>query len=204
MKIICVGRNYAKHIEELQNEKPVEPVLFIKPDSAILAKKNPLFLPDFSNDFHYEVEIAVRISKIGKYIEPQFASRYYDAIGLGIDITARDLQNALKAKGLPWEKAKAFHNSAVVSEKFIPVNEIDDVNNIDFSLHKNGQIVQEGNTREMLWKIDELIVYISQFFMLKKGDLIFTGTPSGVGKMEVGDTYSGYIGDREMFSINVK
>ena len=204
MKIICVGRNYAKHIEELANEKPKEPVLFIKPDSAILPKKNPLYLPDFSNDFHYEVEVVVRISKIGKYIEPQFASRYYDAIGLGIDITARDVQTRLKAKGLPWEKAKAFHNSAVISESFIPISEIKDVNDIRFSLVKNGKTVQNGITAEMLWKIDELIVYTSQYFMLKKGDLIFTGTPSGVGKMEVGDNYKGFIGEREMFSVNVK
>ncbi len=204
MKIICVGRNYAQHINELQNEKPDEPVLFIKPDSAVLPNKNPLYLPDFANEFHYEAELIVKINKLGKYIAPEFAHRYYDEIGLGIDVTARDLQNKLKTKGLPWEKAKAFHNSAVVSPFFLPKSNFFDLQNIHFSLFKNGHKVQEGYTADMLWKIDELISYISTFFMLKKGDLIFTGTPAGVGKMEINDEFVGYIEDIEMFRIRVK
>ena len=204
MKIICVGRNYVKHIEELKNERPKDPVLFMKPDSAILPDKNPLYLPPIANEFHYEVELVVKINKIGKFINKEFAHRYYDQIGLGVDITARDLQNELKEKGLPWEKAKAFHNSAVVSKHFIDKNRFEDLNNINFSLKKNGKIVQAGNTHQMLWKIDELIAYISKFFMLKKGDLIFTGTPSGVGKMEVDDEFYGYIENIEMFHFKVK
>ena len=204
MKIICVGRNYAKHIKELSNEKPAEPVLFMKPDSAVLPQKNPLYLPDFANSFHYEVELVVKINKLGKYIEPEFAHRYYEEIGLGIDVTARDLQSELKAKGLPWEKAKAFHNSAVISTHFINKHKFADVDNINFSLQKNKITVQQGNTKEMLWKIDELIAYISKYFMLKKGDLIFTGTPSGVGEITINDSFTGYIEDEEMFSIRVK
>ena len=204
MKIICAGRNYAKHISELQNEKPDEPVLFIKPDSAVLPNRNPLVLPDFAQDYHYEVELVIKINKLGKYIEPQFAHRYYDEIGLGIDITARDLQTRLKAKGLPWEKAKAFDNSAVVSREFLPKSDFADLQKIQFSLQKNGEIVQVGHTADMLWQIDELISYISRFFTLKKGDLIFTGTPAGVGKMEINDVFTGYIENKEMFRIKVK
>jgi 2-keto-4-pentenoate hydratase/2-oxohepta-3-ene-1,7-dioic acid hydratase in catechol pathway len=204
MKIICVGRNYAKHIDELQNERPDEPVLFMKPDSAVLPNKNPLYLPPVANEFHYEVELIIKINRLGKFIEPQFAHRYYDEIGLGIDITARDLQKQLKAKGLPWEKAKAFHNSAVVSPVFLPKTRFENLNDISFSLQKNGKTVQQGNTAEMLWKTDELIAYISTFFMLKKGDLIFTGTPAGVGKMEINDEFTGFIENTEMFRIRVK
>lgn len=204
MKIVCVGRNYAKHIAELQNEKPTDPVLFMKPDSAILPQKNPLYLPDFAHDFHYEVELIVKLNKLGKHIDPLFAHRYYDEIGLGIDVTARDLQTQLKAKGLPWEKAKAFHNSAVVSTHFIPKTRFKDLNDIHFSLQQNGQTVQKGHSAEMLWKIDELIAYISSFFMLKKGDLIFTGTPAGVGKMHENDVFTGFIEDEEMFRVQVK
>ncbi len=204
MKIICVGRNYAQHIEELNNEKPSEPVLFMKPDSAVLPDKNPLYLPPIAKDFHYEVELVVKINKLGKFIQKEFAHKYYDEIGLGIDVTARDLQSELKAKGLPWEKAKAFHNSAVVSKEFIPKSEFNDLDNLNFSLKKNGELVQKGNTSHMLWKIDELIEYISRFFMLKKGDLIFTGTPAGVGPMSINDEFTGYIEDREMFKVRVK
>ena len=204
MKIVCVGRNYAKHINELENEKPAEPVLFIKPDSAVLPNRNPLVLPDFAKVFHYEVELVIKINKLGKHIEPKFAYRYYDEIGLGLDITARDLQNQLKAKGLPWEKAKAFDNSAVVSKEFLPKNDFNDLQNIHFSLQKNGQVVQRGHTREMLWPIDELISYISRFFTLKKGDLIFTGTPAGVGKIKINDILTGYIENREMFRVKIK
>lgn len=204
MKIVCVGRNYAKHIDELKNEKPTEPVLFIKPDSAILPNKNPLYLPDFANDFHYEVELVIKINKLGKHIATEFANRYYDEIGLGIDITARDLQAKLKAKSLPWEKAKAFDNSAVVSRYFLSKNKFEDLQNIQFRLLKNGKVVQQGHTADMLWKIDELISYISMFFTLKKGDLIFTGTPAGVGKMAINDEFIGYIENHEMFHIKVK
>ncbi len=204
MKIICVGRNYAKHISELQNEKPAEPVLFIKPDTAILPNRNPLVLPDFAQDFHYEVEVVIKINKLGKYIDTNFAHRYYDEIGLGIDVTARDLQSRLKAKGLPWEKAKAFDNSAVVCREFLPKTNFSDLQDIHFSLKKNGITVQQGHTAEMLWQIDELVSYISQFFTLKKGDLIFTGTPAGVGKMQIDDVFTGYIENREMFRVKVK
>ncbi|WP_298286581.1 fumarylacetoacetate hydrolase family protein [uncultured Lutibacter sp.] len=203
MKIICIGRNYAKHIEELKNEKPENPVIFLKPDSAILAKNQPFFIPPFSNDIHYEVEILVKINKVGKYIESKFAHKYYDEIGLGIDFTARDLQNDCKAKGLPWEKAKAFDGSAVVGS-FLPKESLGDLNNLSFTLHKNDELVQDGNTKAMLWKIDELIAYVSQFFTLKKGDILFTGTPAGVGKIDENDVLVGAIHQQKVFSIKVK
>ena len=203
MKIICIGRNYAKHIEELENEKPENPVIFLKPDSAILAKNQPFFIPPFSNDIHYEVEILVKINKVGKYIESKFAHKYYDEIGLGIDFTARDIQNDCKEKGLPWEKAKAFDGSAVVGS-FLPKESLGDLNNLSFTLHKNDQLVQDGNTRAMLWKIDELIAYVSQFFTLKKGDILFTGTPAGVGKISENDVLVGAIHQQKVFSIKVK
>lgn len=202
MKIICIGRNYAKHIEELANEKPTNPVVFLKPDSAILPKKNPFFIPPFSNDVHYEVEVLVKINKVGKHIAPKFAYKYYDEIGLGIDFTARDVQQQSKEKGLPWEKAKAFDGSAVIGE-FHP-KEVFDVNNLKFQLKKNGKIVQDGNTNAMLWKIDELIAYVSQYFTLKKGDIIFTGTPAGVGKVAENDVLTGTIEEKQAFEIKVK
>lgn len=203
MKIICIGRNYAKHIEELQNEKPENPVIFLKPDSAILPKKQPFFIPPFSNNIHYEVEILVKINKVGKYIEEKFAHKYYDEIGLGIDFTARDIQDACKDKGLPWEKAKAFDGSAVVSN-FLPKESLGDLNNLKFTLYKNKELVQDGNTNTMLWKIDELISYVSQFFTLKKGDILFTGTPAGVGSVKENDVLLGAIQQQEMFSIKIK
>lgn len=203
MKIICIGRNYAKHIEELANEKPENPVVFLKPDSAILPKKMPFFIPSFSNEIHYEVEILIKINRVGKHINNKFAHKYYDEIGLGIDFTARDIQDKCKEKGLPWEKAKAFDGSAVISE-FFPKENFGDLNNLKFSLHKNEVLVQEGNTNAMLWKIDELIAYVSQFFTLKKGDIIFTGTPSGVGKVYENDKLIGKIKDQELFSIKIK
>jgi len=203
MKIICIGRNYAKHIEELQNEKPENPVIFLKPDSAILPKNQPFFIPPFSHDIHYEVEILVKINKVGKYIDEKFAHKYYDEIGLGIDFTARDIQDQCKDKGLPWEKAKAFDGSAVLSE-FLPKESLGDLNNLTFTLHKNNELVQNGNTNAMLWKIDELISYVSQFFTLKKGDIIFTGTPAGVGKVKENDILLGAIQQKEMFSIKIK
>jgi 2-keto-4-pentenoate hydratase/2-oxohepta-3-ene-1,7-dioic acid hydratase in catechol pathway len=203
MKIICIGRNYAKHIEELQNEKPENPVIFLKPDSAILPKNQPFFIPPFSHDIHYEVEILVKINKVGKYIDEKFAHKYYDEIGLGIDFTARDIQDQCKDKGLPWEKAKAFDGSAVLSE-FLPKESLGDLNNLIFTLHKNNELVQNGNTNAMLWKVDELISYVSQFFTLKKGDIIFTGTPAGVGKVKENDILLGAIQQKEMFSIKIK
>lgn len=202
MKIICIGRNYAKHIEELANEKPENPVIFLKPDSAILPKKMPFFIPPFSNNIHYEVEVLVKIDKVGKYIEEKFAHKYYDEIGLGIDFTARDVQDQCKEKGLPWEKAKAFDGSAVVGE-FFPKTQFD-LSNLKFKLTKNDVVVQDGNTGAMLWKIDELIAYVSQFFMLKKGDIIFTGTPAGVGKVEENDILTGTINGIEAFNIKIK
>ncbi len=203
MKIICIGRNYAQHIAELQNEKPTEPVIFLKPDTSILLKKQPFFIPEFSQDVHHEVELLVRINKIGKHIDQKFAHKYYDEIGLGIDFTARDLQAQLKEKGLPWEKAKAFDGAAVVG-KFIKKEEFPDLNNIDFSLKKNGKTVQNGNSMLMIWKIDALIEYISKYFTLKIGDIIFTGTPAGVGRVKENDILTGFIGKTEMFSIKVK
>lgn len=203
MKIICIGRNYAKHIEELANEKPENPVIFLKPDSAILIKNQPFFIPPFSNDIHYEVEVLVKINRVGKYIDEKFAHKYYNEIGLGIDFTARDIQDKCKEKGLPWEKAKAFDGSAVISE-FVPKEDLGDLNNLKFSLLKNNEIVQNGNTNAMLWKIDELIAYVSQFFTLKKGDVIFTGTPEGVGRVYENDILVGEINGKEMFLVKIK
>ncbi len=204
MKIICIGRNYSAHISELKNEKPTDPVIFLKPDTAILLKKQPFFIPDFSDDVHYEVEVLVKINRVGKYIEEQYAHKYYNEIGLGIDFTARDLQQKLKEKGLPWEKAKGFDGAAVIGEKWIDKKSISNLNNINFSLLKNNEPVQTGNTSDMLWKIDELISYVSQYFTLKIGDIIFTGTPEGVGRVEVNDVLTGLIEDKQLFSIQVK
>src|SRR6476660_1621958 len=178
MKIICIGRNYAKHIAELQNEKPEEPVIFMKPDSAIVLKQHPFVVPDFSDDVHHEIEVIVRINKVGKYIDAKFAHKYYDEIGVGIDFTARDLQQKLKDKGLPWEKAKAFDGSAVIGD-FLPKSKFNSLENITFELTNNNKTVQKGDASHMLWKIDELISFVSQYFTLKIGDIIFTGTPAG-------------------------
>lgn len=202
MKIICIGRNYAKHIEELENEKPENPVIFLKPDSSVLIKKNPFVIPPFSNDIHYEVEVLVKICRLGKHIDQKFAHKYYNEIGLGIDFTARDLQNKLKDKGLPWEKAKAFDGSAVMSDFFSKGNY--DLENLNFQLYKNEELVQDGNTKNMLWKTDEIISYISQFFTLKIGDIIFTGTPAGVGKVNTNDTLIGKLENNKVFKINIK
>ena len=203
MKLICIGRNYTDHIKELENEKPTDPVVFLKPDTSILLKKQPFFIPDFSDEVHHEVEVLVKIKKVGKHIDKKFAHKYYDEIGLGIDFTARDLQAQLKAKGLPWEKAKAFDGAAVVG-KWLPKSKFQDLNNLNFSLKKNSEVVQTGNTQLMLWKIDELIEYVSKYFTLKIGDIIFTGTPAGVGKVFANDELKGYIEDQEMFSIKIK
>ncbi len=203
MKIICIGRNYANHISELKNEKPTEPIVFLKPDTAILLKKQPFFIPDFSNNVQHEVEVLVKINRIGKYIDTKFAHKYYQEIGLGIDFTARDLQQQLKAKGLPWEKAKSFDGAAVVGN-WLDKNKFNDINNINFRLLKNGKQVQIGSTKNMLWKIDELIAYVSQYFTLKIGDIIFTGTPSGVNKVETNDTLEGFLEAEKIFKITVK
>lgn len=203
MKIICIGRNYTEHIKELANERPDEPVVFIKPDSAVLPKEQDFYIPEFTQDVHYEVEVLVRICKVGKHINEHFAHKYYDAVGLGIDFTARDLQSKLKHKGLPWEKAKGFDGSAVIG-KWLPKTDFKDLNNLKFKLYKNDEVVQDGNTGLMLWKIDELIAYVSKFFTLKKGDIIFTGTPAGVGQIVTNDYLSGAIEGQELFSVKIK
>lgn len=207
MKIICIGRNYAEHIRELNNEIPDEPVIFIKPDSSLLRNNAPFFIPEFSNDVHYEVELVIKINKLGKHIPIQFARDYYSEIALGIDFTARDLQSKLKEKGLPWEKAKGFDHSAVIS-KFIPVEQFgisqnDSIKSLNFSLQKNNVVVQQGNTDFMINNIDEIISHVSQYFTLKIGDYIFTGTPAGVGPVTPGDHLTGFIEETEMFSFQV-
>ena len=205
MKIICIGRNYAQHIAELKNEKPDNPIIFFKPDTAVLPKKQPFFIPDFApDDVNYEVELLIRINRVGKHIQEKFAHKYYEEIGLGLDFTARNLQQQLKEKGLPWEMAKGFDGSAVIGRTWIDKSEFEDLNDIDFSLKKNDEVVQKGNTSLMLWKVDELISYISKFFTLKIGDIIFTGTPAGVGPVAENDQLTGYIGERKIFSIQVK
>jgi 2-keto-4-pentenoate hydratase/2-oxohepta-3-ene-1,7-dioic acid hydratase in catechol pathway len=203
MKIICIGRNYTEHIAELNNERPSEPVIFIKPDSAVLPKEQDFYIPEFSQDVHYEVEVLVKIKKVGKHIDKAFANKYYDEIGLGIDFTARDLQSKLKEKGLPWEKAKGFDGAAVIG-RWVSKEDYADVNNISFELKKNGAVVQSGNTSHMLYSIDDIISYVSQFFTLKKGDVIFTGTPAGVGKVSANDYLSGSLENQELFTLTIK
>jgi 2-keto-4-pentenoate hydratase/2-oxohepta-3-ene-1,7-dioic acid hydratase in catechol pathway len=203
MKLICIGRNYTEHIKELNNEKPTDPVIFIKPDTAILLKKQPFFIPDFSNDVHHEVEVLVKINKVGKHIAKKFAHKYYDEVSVGIDFTARDLQSQLKEKGLPWEKAKSFDGAAVIGE-WLPKNQFKDVDNLNFTLKKNDIVVQDGQTSHMLYKIDEIIEYVSKYFTLKIGDIIFTGTPAGVSKVNPNDHLEGYLENHQLFSIKVK
>jgi 2-keto-4-pentenoate hydratase/2-oxohepta-3-ene-1,7-dioic acid hydratase in catechol pathway len=203
MKIICIGRNYVDHIEELQNERPAEPVVFMKPDSAILLKQHPFVIPEFSEDIHHEIEIIVKINKVGKYIEPKFAHKYYDEISVGIDFTARDLQAKLKAKGLPWEKAKAFDGSAVIGD-FLPKEQFSSLENITFELTNNGKSVQIGDTSLMLWNIDELVSHVSQYFTLKIGDVIFTGTPAGVAAVKPDDVLEGFLEGQKLFRIQIK
>ncbi len=203
MKILCIGRNYADHISELNNERPTEPVIFLKPDTAILKDNDPFYHPDFSNDINHEVEIILKINKVGKNIEAKFAHKYYDEIGIGIDFTARDLQTKLKEKGLPWEKAKAFDNSAPISS-FISKSQFEDLKNLNFHLEINGDTKQKGNTEMMLWNFDEIIEEISKYFTLKTGDLIFTGTPAGVGKVVVGDKLTAFIEGKEMMCFEIK
>ena len=204
MRIFAIGRNYVEHIEELKNEKPTDPVIFTKPDTAILRNNSPFYYPDFSKDVHHEVELVLRICKEGKNIEEKFAHKYYDAIAVGIDFTARDLQQKLKEKGLPWDIAKGFNGSAPISDKFIPVGEFKDVKNINFSLKIDGEFKQQGNTRLMLFNFDYIILYLSRFFTLKTGDLIFTGTPKGVSPVKVGNVLSAYIEDEKLLEFEVK
>ncbi|MFT7205188.1 MAG: acylpyruvate hydrolase [Algoriphagus sp.] len=203
MKIICIGRNYAAHIEELKNETPGNPVVFLKPDTALLKNGNPFYYPDFSTNIHHEAELVLKISKEGKNIQKKFANRYFDEIGLGIDFTARDLQDQCKAKGLPWEIAKGFNGSAPIGD-FTSVAEFDDLKNIDFHLTINGELRQKGNTSLMLFDFGTIIEYVSRFFTLKKGDLIYTGTPAGVGSVAVGDRLEGFIGTQKMLDFEVK
>ena len=202
MKIICIGKNYAKHIAEMHSENPESPVIFLKPDSSIILKNNPFIIPSFSNEVHYEVEVLVKINRIGKHIGQKFAHKYYQEIGLGIDFTARDVQNDLKEKGLPWEKAKAFDGSALIGKYYD--KEKFNLENINFQLFKNDQLLQEGASKNMLWKIDEIIAYVSQYFTLKMGDVIFTGTPAGVGKVNPNDVLVGKIEGEQAFQIKIK
>src|SRR5574338_1064411 len=192
MKIFCVGQNYVAHAAELNKEVPEEPVIFMKPKSALLQAHTPFYYPEFTNELHYECELVLRISKNGKYIQDKFAGKYYDAITAGIDFTARDIQNDLKSKGLPWEKAKAWDNSAVIG-KWIPFANVKDKKNINFSFKKNGELVQEGNSKEMIFDFDYIVSYISNFFSINIGDLVFTGTPKGVGEIVVGDEVEAFI-----------
>ena len=208
MKLICIGRNYAAHAAELGNARPDEPIVFMKPGSAILPNNKPFYYPEFSKDIHYEVELVLKIAKNGRHVEADFAMDYVESIGLGLDLTARDLQQRCKDKGHPWEIAKAFDNSAPLSADFFPLSDFGDVNDIEFSLEKNGEEVQHGHSRNMIFPITDLIVYVSQYFRLQKGDLIFTGTPEGVGALNQGDELVGYLyttgGKQEMFRTRVK
>lgn len=203
MKIICIGRNYVMHAKEFGNEVPFSPVFFLKPDTSLLVKNRPFFYPNISNEVQYETELVVHINKVGKHIREKFAHTYYDKISLGVDFTARDLQREAKTKGLPWEKAKAFDHSAVLGE-WLPKEEFEDIKNINFHLDKNGETVQKGNSGNMTFTVDYLIAYLSTFFTLKMGDIIYTGTPAGVGNIQINDRLTGYIEDREMFNFKVK
>lgn len=204
MKIICVGRNYVAHAKELNNEIPDEPVLFLKPDTALLRNNDPFYIPEWSNDVHHEVELIVKINRLGRSVDKKFAHRYYGEIGLGIDFTARDLQNQLKEKGLPWEKSKAFDHSAVVSPEFVKIESLPDRNSIHFQLDINGKTVQQGNSALMIFSIDNIISHVSKYFTLKIGDLIYTGTPAGVGAVKIGDRLEGFLEGKKMFDFQVK
>lgn len=204
MKIICIGRNYVAHIRELSNEIPDEPVFFMKPDSSLLRNNDPFYIPDWTNDVHHEIELVLRVSRLGKGIEKKFSHRYYNQIGLGVDFTARDVQNQLKAKGLPWEKAKAFDRAAVLGNSFIPKDSFPDLKNIEFRLDINGVTVQNGNSGLMIYDFDDIIANISNYVTLKIGDLIYTGTPAGVGPVKPGDHLEGYIGEQKLLDFIVK
>ena len=203
MKIICIGLNYHSHIQELKSQIPEVPVFFMKPETAMIVKNRPFFLPDFSNDIHYEVELLVRINKLGKSIQKKFAHTYYDEIGLGIDFTARDLQQKVRSEGLPWEITKSFDGSAIIGT-FLPKSQFTELNNIPFHLQLNDRIVQQGNSSDMIFDIDSIIEYVSQFVTLKIGDIIFTGTPVGVGPVAINDRLQGFIGDQKLFDFRIK
>lgn len=203
MKIIAIGRNYAAHAKELNNPVPEKPVIFLKPDTALLKENKPFYIPDFSSDIHYELEVILKISKEGKHISEKFASGYYEEIGLGIDFTARDIQSAHKEKGLPWELAKAFDHSAAVSN-FIPKQEIEDIYNLGFKLNINNEIRQDGNTKNILFSFEKIIAFVSQYITLKKGDIIFTGTPEGVGRVNTGDKLEAWIEERKLLNFEIK
>lgn len=203
MKILAIGQNYSEHNKELNSSNPTEPVVFMKPDSALLKNNKPFFIPDFTNELHYETELIIKFNRLGKNIDSKFSHRYYTEIGLGVDFTARDLQRKLKSEGKPWEICKAFDNSAVIGN-FISMDEIEDIQKIDFRLDINGQTVQKGNSKDMIFPINELIAYVSRFFTVKIGDILFTGTPAGVGKVAIGDRLEGYIFDKKMFDFNIK
>jgi len=204
MRIFAIGRNYVEHIQELNNERPDEPVIFSKPDTALIRNNAPFYYPDFSKDNHHEVELVLRICKEGKNIQEKFAGKYYDSIGVGIDFTARDLQQKAKEKGLPWDIAKGFNGSAPVSDKFLPVSSIKNLRDINFSLKINGELKQQGNTSLMLFGFDYIVSYLSGFFTLRTGDLIFTGTPKGVGPIRIGDKLSAYIEDEKLLEFEIK
>ena len=203
MKLICIGKNYLKHIHELNSKKEDDPVIFLKPDTSVIQKKQPFFIPEFSSDIHYEVEIILKFNRVGKHIEPKFSKKYFDKVSLGIDFTARDLQRKFKENGLPWDIAKGFDNSAMIGD-WLSVDLFDDIDNINFRLEKNGEIVQKSNSSNMIWKIDQLISKASTFFTIKIGDIMFTGTPEGVGKVVENDVLEGYIDDKKVFSVRVK
>lgn len=204
MKIICIGRNYAKHAKELNNPLPTEPIFFLKPDSAVLPVRNPLYIPEWTSDLHYEVELVFKINRLGKYIQEKYAHKYYSEVGLGIDFTARDLQQKLKEKGHPWEKAKGFDGSAVLSKSFFPLTDFDLEKGIEFSLEKNGEVVQVGNSNDMIFSMDQVLENVSKYMTLKIGDIFFTGTPEGVGKVEIGDQLVGYLEGKKMFKVDIK
>ena len=202
MKIICVGKNYLKHIDELNSSKEDEPVIFLKPDTSIIQKNQPFFIPEFSNEIHYEIEIILKFNRLGKHIESKFSKKYFNQISLGIDFTARDFQNKFKERGLPWDISKGFDNSALIGDwKSIKTYDLD---NINFRLEKNGKIVQQSNSKNMIWKLDELIAYASKYFTIKIGDIMFTGTPEGVGVVSEDDVLEGFLGDEKVFSVKIK
>ena len=202
MKIICVGKNYLKHIDELNSSKEDEPVIFLKPDTSVIQKNQPFFIPEFSNEIHYEIEIILKFNRLGKHIESNFSNKYFNQISLGVDFTARDFQNKFKERGLPWDISKGFDNSALIGDwKSIKTY---DLNNINFRLEKNGKIVQQSNSKNMIWKIDELIAYASKYFTIKIGDIMFTGTPEGVGVVSEDDVLEGFLGNEKVFSVKIK
>jgi 2-keto-4-pentenoate hydratase/2-oxohepta-3-ene-1,7-dioic acid hydratase in catechol pathway len=203
MKIFAIGQNYVEHNKELNSPNPVQPIVFMKPDSALLKNNKPFFIPDFTQELHYETELIIKFNRLGKNIDSKFSHRYFAEIGLGVDFTARDLQRKLKAEGKPWEVCKAFDNSAVIGN-FLPVSELGDIQNIQFRMDLNGKTVQNGNSADMIFPINELIAYISRFFTIKIGDILFTGTPVGVGKVAIGDRLEGYISDKKMFDFYIK